>query len=62
MKYLVLVILGIVFIYSFDMGLNASSIEPFKTAITFRFNAPLLALIWVLVYAIIWYIYRKSLL
>ena len=29
------------------MSLNASSIEPFKTAITFRFNAPLMALIWV---------------
>ena len=39
-----------IFIYSFDMGLNASAIEPFKTAITFRFNAPLMALIWVLVY------------
>ena len=47
MKYVVLAILGIVFVYSFDMGLNASSIEPFKTAITFRFNAPLMALIWV---------------
>ena len=46
-KYVVLAILGIVFVYSFDMGLNASSIEPFKTAITFRFNAPLMALIWV---------------
>lgn len=46
-KYGVLLILGIVFIYSFDLGLSASSIEPFKTAITFRFNAPLLALIWV---------------
>ena len=39
--------LGIVFIYSFDLGLSASSIEPFKTAITFRFNAPLMAIFWV---------------
>jgi len=46
-KYGVFLILGILFIYSFDLGLSASSIEPFKTAITFRFNAPLLALIWV---------------
>jgi len=46
-KYAVLLILGIVFIYSFDLGLSASSIEPFKTSITFRFNAPLIALIWV---------------
>ncbi len=46
-KYAVLFMLGIVFIYSFDLGLSASSIEPFKTAITFRFNAPLMALLWV---------------
>ncbi len=46
-KYGVLFMLGIVFVYSFDLGLSASSIEPFKTAITFRFNAPLMALIWV---------------
>ena len=44
-----LLILGTIFIYSFDLGLQASAIEPFKTAITFRFNAPLLALILVLV-------------
>ena len=48
-KYIMLLILGTIFIYSFDLGLQASAIEPFKTAITFRFNAPLLALIWVLV-------------
>ena len=48
-KYIVLLLVGIGFIYSFDMGLKASAIEPFKTAITFRFNAPMFALIWVLI-------------
>ena len=46
-KYVVLFLLTITFIYSFDLGLKASAIEPFKSAITFRFNAPLLALVWV---------------
>ena len=48
-KYVVLLVIGVCFIYSFDMGLKASAIEPFKTAITFRFNAPMFALIWVLI-------------
>jgi len=46
-KYALLSLLTITFIYSFDLGLKASAIEPFKSAITFRFNAPLLALVWV---------------
>tara|TARA_B100000586_G_C19934537_1_gene352856 strand:- start:286 stop:732 length:447 start_codon:yes stop_codon:yes gene_type:complete len=46
-KYALLFLLTITFIYSFDLGLKASAIEPFKSAITFRFNAPLLALVWV---------------
>ena len=48
-KYIVLAILGSLFLYSFDLGLTASAIEPFKSAITFRFNAPIMALIWVLI-------------
>ena len=47
-KYVVLLIIGLAFIFSFDLGLQASAIEPFKTAITFRFNAPIVAVIWVL--------------
>ena len=47
-KYVLLFILGVIFLYSFDLGLTFSSIEPFKSAITFRFNAPIMALIWVL--------------
>ena len=52
-KYIVLMILAGTFIYSFDLGLSASSIEPFKTAITFRFNAPFLAISWVVTLLII---------
>ncbi|MGY8975875.1 MAG: 4Fe-4S binding protein [Alphaproteobacteria bacterium] len=48
-KYIVLAILGSLFLYSFDLGLTASAIEPFKSAITFRFNAPIMALVWVLI-------------
>jgi len=48
-KYIILFFIGIAFIFSFDLGLQASAIEPFKTAITFRFNAPILAVIWVLI-------------
>jgi polyferredoxin len=47
-KYVLLSLLTITFLYSFDLGLKASAIEPFKSAITFRFNAPPLALVWVL--------------
>ena len=47
-KYAFLFCLSITFLYSFDLGLKASAIEPFKSAITFRFNAPPLALVWVL--------------
>jgi NosR/NirI family transcriptional regulator, nitrous oxide reductase regulator len=46
-KYVLLFLLTITFLYSFDLGLKASAIEPFKSAITFRFNAPALALAWV---------------
>ena len=52
-KYFVLLIVATSFLYSFDIGLKASSVEPFKTAITFRFNAPLLALLWVSILLII---------
>lgn len=48
-KYIVLLIVGLAFIFSFDLGLQASAIEPFKTAITFRFNAPIVAVIWVII-------------
>ena len=48
-KYIVLLGLVGIFLYSFDLGLTASAIEPFKTAITFRFNAPFFAVCWVLV-------------
>ena len=47
-KYILLSLLSITFFYSFDLGLKASAIEPFKSAITFRFNAPPLALVWVI--------------
>ena len=48
-KYILLALLGSLFLYSFDLGLTASAIEPFKSAITFRFNAPIIALVWVLI-------------
>ena len=47
-KYALLFCLSLTFLYSFNLGLTASAIEPFKSAITFRFNAPPLALVWVL--------------
>jgi NosR/NirI family nitrous oxide reductase transcriptional regulator len=47
-KYLVfLALVGLTF-YSFDLAISGTQIEPFKTAITFRFDAPWPALLYVI--------------
>ncbi len=48
LKYLIFVGLVALTFYAVDMAYAASSIEPFKTAITFRFDAPWPAVAWAL--------------
>ncbi len=45
-KYAILVVLLVLTFVDFDRAVRVSSIEPFKTAITFRFNAPAAAMMW----------------
>jgi len=46
LKYLTFLGLAGLTFYSFDLAISGTQIEPFKTAITFRFNAPWPALIY----------------